>query len=470
MLSKTDYKDYLQNPLHLWAKKHDRLEKLKPTPYEEFLMEQGNEVEKFAEDFIRESFVKDQHGVEVFFQQTYIDPPFQTRLDACIYFPNQNTWDIIEIKSSLSVRKEDIYDATFSYLVCESSINVRSIYLVTLNPDYQLEEKLEIKDLFTATDITMEVNDLKFKIKQERDDAFRIMIQPTSDGIDGCLKPNDCPCPSLCHPNLPEYPIFNIPFLSQKKAKDLIDKRILSIMDIPENYPFSDKQNRHIKSVKKGRPIIDRNAIRDSLSELQYPLQFLDYETYNPAIPKIKGFKPHQAIIFQYSLHIIEKPDADLIHNGFLSDEYNNPEPGLLNHLSQDLRNTGSVLVWNQSFEASRNRELAARYPQAREFLLGMTNRMFDLMEIFRKGYYIHPDFKGSASIKRVFPILAPSIDIKYSDLHVSHGDDAMVNFHKLVLGGETETEIKEKRKALLEYCKLDTLAMVEIWRVLSKE
>jgi len=467
MLSKSDFLIYNQTPMHLWAKAHDKLEITEAIIFEKYLIDQGNEVEKLAEQFILDEYCEENPDYTINFQQTYIDNPFVTRIDAGIYDPVSNLWDIVEIKSSSSVRKDDIFDLTYSLLVCEASIKVRNTYLVHLNKDYQFEGELVLKDLFLTTDITKDVKECKNIIKNKMGDAYRIINLASPEGITKCLKPKQCPCMTLCHPNLPEYPIFDIPFISKNKVFDLIDHNILSMKEIPGDYPLSNRQKQHIKTVIKGNAHIDRKIIKEIMASPQYPLYFLDYETYNPGIPKIKGFKPYQHTVFQFSLHLLKNIDGALLHAEFLADKYDNPEPAFLTNLSEQIGWSGSVIVWNKAFEAARNKELAVRYPQYVDFLHSINSRMFDLMEVFHKGHYIHPDFHGSYSIKNVLPILVP--ELNHSELHVSQGLEAMTLYHDLTIGAKTNEQIEEIRDGLLRYCELDTLALVEIWRVLNQ-
>ncbi|MDZ7625710.1 MAG: DUF2779 domain-containing protein [Ignavibacteriaceae bacterium] len=53
---------------------------------------------------------------------------------------------------------------------------------------------------------------------------------------------------------------------------------------------------------KNGKPLIDKKAIKNFLSDLNYPLYFMDFETFQPAVPLFDNSKPYQQIPFQYSV------------------------------------------------------------------------------------------------------------------------------------------------------------------------
>ena len=90
---------------------------------------------------------------------------------------------------------------------------------------------------------------------------------------------------------------------------------------------------------------------------------------------------------------------------------------------------------------------------------------MFDLMTIFSKNYYVDARFKGSASIKNVLPVIVP--ELTYKALGIQKGDQAVERWEKMIFGDIHPDEKKEIENDLLEYCKLDTLAMVRIWEFL---
>jgi len=469
MITKSDFLTYLEAPMHLWAKNHNKLEMTEPTPHMRYLMDQGYEVEKLAESFLENLVTERGAGNVIYHQKIFTDQAFLTRIDAVMYNQEEETWDIFEIKSSTSVRKEHVYDMAFSRLICEATINIRDVYIVNLNKDYKLVGELDISELFVTTNITADVNKSLNEVAGLREDALRIVNQTSPNGIHCCKKPKTCSCPGLCHPGLPEYSIYDLPLLRKEKADSFIAQGIVSMSDIPGDAPLTERQKLHLEAVKTGVPIINETAIRYELADLKYPLFFLDYETYNPGIPRYEGFSAYQHIVFQYSLHILHRIDGALKHIEYLSTRDEKPEVRLLAHLSDRIGDSGSIMVWNRSFEASRNKEMAVRNGSFTSMLQNINERMYDLMEIFRKGYYVHKDFHGSHSIKQVLPVVVPKLIHSYNDLDISAGDVAMATWTEILSGKLTKSEIDNKREALLQYCQLDTLALVEIWRILTK-
>ena len=93
-----------------------------------------------------------------------------------------------------------------------------------------------------------------------------------------------------------------------------------------------------------------------------------------------------------------------------------------------------------------------------------------DFLDPFRAGYYYLPAMGGSFSIKKVLPALFPNdSQLDYVNLTgcVHNGGDAMTIFPKIK--DMTPEKQQEARQALLDYCHLDTLAMVRIWEKLEE-
>ena len=463
VLTKTDFMSYLEAPMHLWAEKHSAVE-VQPTPYELHTMEQGKDIHSLAKAFLKAHLISQNPNLQITTEQTHTDGPFLNRTDMLVFDPEADAFDLYEIKSSSSVKTEHKYDVAFQVLVCEANFPLRDTYLVHVNKEYVKDGEVDLAQLFVIEDLKEDVENLKDEIAATREDAFQVASSPSSQGIAECLKPKECICTSLCHPNLPEYPIFDLPRLHKNKAIQLKSMGIASLLDIPPEFTLTDPQSRIVTAVKNGKPFINHEAINVELERLEYPLYFLDYESYNPAVPLYDGYKPYQHIVFQFSLHIIDEVRSSLRHFEHLDTDPDDPAPRVVEHLAKHLEPTGTVIVWYRPFEATRNKEMAERYPQHAEYLLGINDRIFDLMEIVSKGHYVHPDFHGSASIKDVLPVLVHEFDQRYKQLAVSNGQDAMLAWLQIMSGSIKEKEVEELRRNLLSYCELDTIAMIKIY------
>lgn len=231
--------------------------------------------------------------------------------------------------------------------------------------------------------------------------------------------------------------------------------------DIKDLSKFNASQQIQIKSEISQEQIIDKDAIKEFLDTLRYPLYHLDFETFQQAVPQFVGLRPYEQIPFQFSIH---KDDGkrNLQHFEFLAEPGADPRYELALNLIKFISQDACVLAYNMSFEKGVIRRMAEAYPQISNELMAIHDNIKDLMAPFASKSYYHPKMKGSYSIKYVLPALVPELELAYKDLNlIHHGGEAMQAYAAMTFMKETEREAY--KQALLEYCKLDTLAMVKI-------
>lgn len=213
--------------------------------------------------------------------------------------------------------------------------------------------------------------------------------------------------------------------------------------------------------------IIEKDNIEEELSVIEYPIYYLDYETFAPVIPIIDGYRPYQRIVFQFSLHIQESPGSELKHFYFLAKDLADPSVEMAKTLAERIGKTGSVIAWNMGFEKGCNTEMGVRAPEYQQFFEDVNNRMYDLMHVFKKGFYVHKEFHGSASLKKVLPVVVPELSYDVLDIH--EGMAASNSWGDMATKDMSQEEKDKIYNDLLEYCELDTLAMVKILEKLNK-
>ena len=178
-------------------------------------------------------------------------------------------------------------------------------------------------------------------------------------------------------------------------------------------------------------------------------------------MPEFIGLSPYEQIPFQFSIH---KDDGkgNLEHFEFLAEVGADPRYELALNLIKFIPKDACVLAYNMSFEKRVIRRLAANYPQISNELMAIHDNIKDLMAPFASKSYYHPKMRGSYSIKYVLPALVPEFESAYKDLNlIHHGGEAMQAYEAMAYMPAKERDAY--KKALLAYCKLDTLAMVKV-------
>jgi len=384
MITKTDFIAFLDAPRHLWAIKNNKLSEKEINVFIQHLFDQGYEVEEQAEKYIQNILIP-SYAIDpqnILLQPTQTQGNFQARTDILIKNTQTSKWDIYEIKSTNEVKKQHKYDATFQYLVFKEKYEIGTVNIVHLNKEYVRKGKLNLNELFQVSDITSQVQALSTEVSDLRDLAYIAATTEDSETVNKCIKPKECPCVDICHPNLPEYSIYDINYFSRSvnKVRDLIDQGIESIYDLPEDFLLSKMQRFQVDVAQKGEIVIDTKRIKKDLDRVTYPLYFIDYESYNPAIPMYDGYKPFDQMPFQWSLHIQQEQGGELEHFEFIEIKQIDPIINFLTELQKRIGDTGSLVVWNKSFEGTQNKRMGEIHPQFNEFCLNMNERMYDLM------------------------------------------------------------------------------------------
>jgi hypothetical protein len=258
---------------------------------------------------------------------------------------------------------------------------------------------------------------------------------------------------------LPENSIFD---LRGGKAVQfsLYDQGIMSIADIPDNIVLSRQQQIQKECVMTGKVHVEKEEIRRFLDKLEYPLYYLDFETFGSAIPLYDGTRPYQDIPFQFSLHVVENHPSEPVHHSFLAEGKPDPRPQILHELQKLLGSEGSIVAYCSGFEEGVLRNLVEAFPQYTDWLDGILTRMVDLLFPFTNFHYYNAAQRDTASLKKVLPAVTGK---GYEELGIGAGMDASVAYGTMVCGNATEEETASIRANLLDYCKLDTEGMIGI-------
>ncbi len=341
----------------------------------------------------------------------------------------------------------------------KNGIKIKNCFIEYINKDYIKQGNVIPNELVLQEDVTGEVNQID-DIEENSEKYIEIIEQrkpPEVSISKKCNRPYECPLKDECRGNLPEYHVFQL--TNWRKYWELFEDGILDIKDIPKDEILSSNKDRVIKEAVDGnRIIINKDKIRNFLKELQYPLYYLDFETFDTAIPIFDQSRPYQKIPFQYSLHIQDENNK-VKHFDFLARREKDPRPELLDRLEKEIGQTGSVIVFNKTFEIGVLKKLAEDFPEYESFIKNTINRIIDLAEPFKNFDYYNPIQKGSYSLKAVLPAITGK---DYSDLEISDGTDASMQYFYSHIKADLKN-IDEIRNNLLKYCGLDTEGMIWI-------
>jgi hypothetical protein len=307
-----------------------------------------------------------------------------------------------------------------------------------------------------------------------------VWLQQARDTLDGpmpnaatgkqCGSPNPCPYRAYCfslEPPGPEHPIELLPDAAGKAlARKLkASKGYLSLLDpAPQELQgkAAELYRRMQQAHRTGKAIVVPGA-RALLDALPYPRYYFDFEGIDLPVPLWKGVRPFEQVTFQWSCHV-ERAPRIFEHAEFLDLSGADPSLACIRHMAEaiDPDDVGPIFVYSQSYEKGRMEELARRHPEHAPLLLGYIERLVDLLPLVKEHFY-DPRMRGSFSIKKVLPVIAPDLDYRQLT-EVQDGTGAQMAYLTAALDRATSPARKaELEQRLRIYCRRDTWSMVKV-------
>ena len=381
---------------------------------------------------------------------------------------NDGTWDIIEVKSNTSPHDYYYLDVSFQkYVLTQCGIDVRNCFIMLLNKEYVRHGNLDLQQLFILHNVNDDMQDM---------DTVRSEIARLNAILDGpelgiaLSKPKckrkffECDYCFYCWRDVPEFSVFDA-FRSPTSDK-IYSQYGTDLKNVPPELYAKQLHSGDIEAFLDNMNVINRDILRNFTKQLKWPLYFLDYETIQPTVPMFDNSRPYQKLCFQFSLHVQRTPGGELEHYEYLHDDpHSDPRPGLIKKLCETIGDTGSVIVYNQTFECTCNREMASDFPEYTEKLLAINERVLDLRQPFDKRGLYNPCQNGSVSIKQTLPAFVP--EMSYKNLGIHNGTEASSQFLDFMMGNQTPNDTEQMMSNLHEYCGQDTIAMVRLLDVI---
>jgi hypothetical protein len=479
-ISKTSFLSGTQCSKLLWMKLHERDAFPPVSEQQQAIFDQGHEIGAMAKGLypggieVAEGIYRHDEALKATLavlsqRKPLYEPAFAhnggfVRVD--ILNPcGDDAWEIIEVKSGTKVKKVNLLDVAFQKYVCEGAgLKIMACSVMHINTDYVREGEVDPKELLIANEVSGKIEDLAAKIPQRLEELKKIASESECPDVaigPHCTHPYSCDLTERCWSFLPRHPVTDLCSDSKGRKWEWLESGVHGLADIPEGEELNRKQSIQHIAAKENAPQVEAGEIASFLDSLEYPLAFFDLESFNKAVPPYDHLRPYRQIPFQFSVHVQDQPGSELKHHDFLAADAGDPRCPFMEELIKVIPGKGSIVAYSASVEKGRIKECAELFPQFQPWVNAVSNRFVDLLVPFRNFSFYHPDQAGSASIKNVLPALT---DTSYSDLSINEGMAASLAFVEMAFDPETTEERKaEIRKDLLEYCALDTRAMVDI-------
>lgn len=446
-----------------------------PNEAERFRMEQGQEVGALARElYPRGTLISKRDGktvaeitqdliadaaIETLFEAAFHAGPFVAKAD--ILRRQDGAWHVLEVKSSFSDTskiKELVNDLAYTVFVLRRAAQqITKASLVLLSRTFRRGDGPD--RLFDIIDKTEEVNARVAEFDGAADNIARALFDdtpPTSRLVSACRScaffDDECLGAGLAHT------VLEIPGLHHTKLKRLSVAGIIDLSRVPADLNLNERQERAKYAVLSGNTVVEA-SLGAALESIEWPCHYLDFETVATVLPAYDGHGCHRQVLTQFSIHHRDSIDADPRHSEYLSDATKDCERELAEALIAALGQRGSIIVYT-TFEQTRIKALRDELPDLAGPLQALLDRLVDIEPIVADHVY-HPDFRGSFSIKKVLPALVPGLS--YAGLDVADGDTAIMRFARMARGEVSGAAVEVTRQQLLDYCKMDTLAMVRL-------
>jgi len=408
-----------------------------------------------------------QDGATVIYEASFLANNLYARVDILKRKSKDSAWEVIEVKKGSKIKDEYIEDVAIQALILkEAKVKVSGHYIMHLNPECV---NPNLDNLFTTRDVSDEVQELLPMLKDRIADLHKVVSAAKEPKIEigpHCSAPYECSFKAHCWKKFPSLSVFNLPGVGEVKGWQLISEGKLRIQDL-EAAEFNGNARRAIEVTQSGKRWVEPEGILEAVEQWQWPLYFLDFETLMPAIPRYHGCTPYTQVPFQISCHVWKSPKHKLEHFEYLHLDSSDPRPPIAKVLAEKIGAKGSVIAYNAGFEKRVLEKLAKDVPKHAKSLKAIVERLVDPLPVMRKHVY-DPQFFGSFSIKNVAPALLGK-NLGYENLDVGDGMLAQTLAEQIIRSKVSGDKAREIREALLEYCRQDTMAMVELAKWMMK-
>lgn len=478
-LSKSRFIAGLQCHLRLWYQCYAPQLASEVSPAKQALFDTGHEVGKLATQLYPDGILVEEDNfhhedavrstgklmndlqVPAIYEAAFFNDNVRVRADI-IERVDDGSWNLVEVKSSTSVKHVYLTDVAVQYFVLQGAgVTLNQAGILFINNQYTYDgHDLDLESLFSYNDLSEQVVGMQAEIAVRLKELGKMLTGAEAPGIKPsrhCMRPYLCEFWDYCTRKVPEFWVLNLNGITQERLDELTEMDVQDIRNIPDSFQLTPIQDRIRTSVIEQSEYISAE-LENELADVIYPIHFLDFETAGCAIPRYANTRPYQAIPFQWSNHILNE-DGILQHHAYLCREDKDPREEFVATLLDALAKDGTIFIYT-TYEKTIIGQLAQHLPEYHDRLNETLGRFKDLCDIIRRHYY-HVKFHGSFSLKFVLPALLPHLS--YNNLIIQEGNQASLEYLRMIDPATPPAEKKKIRKNLLDYCGHDTLAMVKI-------
>ncbi|MBQ3527370.1 MAG: DUF2779 domain-containing protein [Clostridia bacterium] len=388
---------------------------------------------------------------------------------------SDGTYALYVIKAAAHVRQSICHDASYQvFVLATCKIRVSRVFFVKLNTCFEKGKSNE-KERFILENISSRVASLVSGVEGRARSMLKAAsgeAMPKSPIHNGCFNPSDCENKHICFASLPEDNVFTMSGVSHETKFKLYRKGKYSFEDMLKEGALEPLRKKQVEMyLNDSPPETDKASLKKFLSELWYPMCFLDFETMQLPFPPYDGLHPFEPCAFQFSLHTQKKEGGKVSHYSCIAKPGEDPRRTVAKALIKHIPDNACIIAYNMQLEKMMLLSLADTFPDLADRLRDMASRLYDMMRPFEKRWYYDGKMKGSCSLKSVLHALYPDDEsLDYHSLsRVHNGQEATTVYAFLTESPESYPEKDTILRALEDYCALDTYAMIKLLQKLRE-
>jgi hypothetical protein len=427
--------------------------------------------------------------VEVIFEGAFSFDGVNVRCDILRRSPSDaGAWELVEVKSATEVRSDHLLDVAVQRAVVEGSgaLRLSRTAVQHLSKEFELPRadagaggssaRAPLDGLFEQRDVSGNLE----SAAQARElwAAVRPLVAPhapcpTVKPGAHCDKPFPCEFKKHCTAVSAAVPVSILPMVGRRMAERFAKQGILDLRLVPREEMQNPLQRRIWDCHVANRAFYSRSVVAE-LAALPWPRFFMDFEMVQMGVPLVAGTRARESTPFQWSVHCWEHP-GQALRVADAASFLGFGEPDLLRRFAESLLaavgTAGPIFVHSLSAEKSVLTRLADK-EDCRDLapqLLALVARLVDTHKIAKQHFY-SPVQMGSFSLKKIAQAIPTAVDYSggAEGSSVCNGMDAQAAWYRCTDPQVALVDKERVRRHLLDYCALDTLAMVDLVRHLG--
>lgn len=398
-------------------------------------------------------------NAEVIYEATFIYKETLIMVDILVL--ENGVYNAYEVKSSIRISDTYYKDACLQYYILKNCLsNFSDLFLVTLNPDYVLEDELDVKKLFRKRSVKKRAEENIAYFDHRLGEALLVLEQNAIPNVPigkQCFKPYQCDFFGTCWKDLvTENSVLSLPQVDRGVLFEWFSSGIKTLSELSDEMIEKENVKKIKNAIVTNTTIKDTEKISSFVSRISEPVASMDMEIWNPAVPQLKGTKPFEQIPFLVCFY-----DGETRH--FFTDQQTDKRREFGEKLIEFSKTYNTILVYDKTMEVAVINTLINLYPELKTELEILKNKLLDIFELFLNLSYYHPSFGSNVSLKVVSATLLE--DVAYSK--INSGLEAMAYYGQYRMS-ENELERNTIFQDLLDYCSTDTEATYKLARFLQ--